>query len=149
MVIVMLETIQESELFTGVTPRILTEIANGSEEVTFHEGATIFRKGEISQDIYELIEGSVDLMALNNEVVHLTVSRGGQIFGWSALVEPYKRTATARCATEVRTIRISRYLIERIIEKHPHEGIAILKNLMRILADRLHEAYSYIQFSGV
>lgn len=143
------EAIQESELFRGVTPRILTEIAKESEEVIFKKGTTIFSKGEVSQDIYELIEGSIDLMATKKEIVHLTVSRSGQIFGWSALVEPYTRTATARCPVDTRAIRISRDSIEKTIEKHPHEGTAILKNLMRIIADRLREAYSYIQLSGV
>jgi CRP-like cAMP-binding protein len=83
----MLETIQESELFRGVTPRVLTEIANESEEMTFEEGMLLFSAGEPAQDIYELVEGSVDLVALEKELVHLTVSRSGQIFGWSALVE--------------------------------------------------------------
>ena len=144
----MIETIQESELFKGVTPRVLTEIANGSEEVTFRQGETVFRKGENSQDVYELIEGSIDLVAFDREIVHLTASRGGQIFGWSALVEPYRRTATAKCATDSRVIRIPRGSIESTIERHPHEGTVILKNLMRIIADRLRVAYSYIYSSG-
>jgi len=144
----MIETIQESELFKDVTPRVLTEIANGSEEVTFRQGETVFRKGENSQDVYELIEGSIDLVAFDREIVHLTASRGGQIFGWSALVEPYRRTATAKCATDSRVIRIPRGSIESTIERHPHEGTVILKNLMRIIADRLRVAYSYIYSSG-
>ncbi len=144
----MIETVQESELFKGVTPRVLTEIANRSEEMVFQKGQTIFTKGEDSQDVYELIEGSIDLMALGREVVHLTVSRSGQIFGWSALVEPYARTATAKCATDTKVIRIPRDAIEGTIERHPREGTVILKNLMRIVADRLRAAYSYIYGCG-
>jgi CRP-like cAMP-binding protein len=143
----MLETIQESELFKGVTPRVLAEIAEESEEAAFGKGETIFNKGEVSQDVYELIGGNVDLISLEHSIVHLTVSRGGQIFGWSALVEPYTRTATAKCTADTRVIRIPRYVIERAIERHPYEGISILKNLMSLLADRLRVAYSYIYAS--
>ena len=142
----MLETIQKSELFRGVTPRVLTEIANESEEMTFEEGTLLFSAGEPAQDIYELVEGSVDLVALEKELVHLTVSRSGQIFGWSALVEPYERTATAKCTADTKVVRMSRDSIERIIERHPREGLAILKNLMGIIAHRLREAYAYIQY---
>jgi CRP-like cAMP-binding protein len=142
----MLETIQESELFRGVTPRVLTEIANESEEMTIEEGMLLFSAGEPAQDIYELVEGSVDLVALEKELVHLTVSRSGQIFGWSALVEPYERTATAKCTADTKVVRMSRDSIERIIERHPREGLAILKNLMGIIAHRLREAYAYIQY---
>ena len=114
----------------------------------YKKGETIFRRGESSQDVYELIEGSIDLVALEREIVRLTVSRGGQIFGWSALVEPYTRTATAKCATDTRVVRIRRDSIERTIERHPHEGIFILKNLAGIIADRLRVAYSYIYSFG-
>lgn len=144
----MLETIKESELFKGVTTRVLTDIAKGCEEMAFSKGETIFSKGEKSQDVYELIEGGVDLAALESSVVHLTVSRNGQIFGWSALVEPYSRTATAICAADTRVIRIPRETVERAIEKHPHEGISILKNLLGIIRDRLQLAYSYIYACG-
>jgi CRP-like cAMP-binding protein len=142
----MLETIQESELFRGVTPRVLTEIANGSEEMTFEKGTVLFSTGETAQDIYELVDGSIDLMAPETGLVHLTVSRSGQIFGWSALVEPYERTATARCTADTKVVRMSRDSIERTIERHPHEGLAILKNLMCIIAHRLRKAYAYIQY---
>ena len=142
----MLETIQESELFRGVSPRVFTEIAKESEEMTFRKGTILFSTGDNAQDIYELVEGSVDLMALEKEIVHLTVSRSGQIFGWSALVEPYERTATAKCTADTKVVRMSRDSIERTIERHPHEGLAILKNLIRIVAQRLREAYTYIQY---
>ena len=142
----MIDTIQESELFRGVTPRVLTEIAKGSEEMTFLKGAILFGTGETAQDIYELVEGSIDLMALEKEIVHLTVSKSGQIFGWSALVEPYERTATAKCTADTKVVRMSRDSIERTIERHPHEGLVILKNLMGIIAHRLRVAYAYIRY---
>jgi CRP-like cAMP-binding protein len=146
----MLETIKESELFKGVTSRVLTDIAKGCEEMSFGKGETIFEKGESSQDVYELLEGGVDLASLERSIIHLTVSRNGQIFGWSALVEPHLRTATAICSADTRVIRIPRDAVERAIERHPHEGIFILKNLMGIITTRLQLAYSYIySFGGV
>jgi CRP-like cAMP-binding protein len=141
----MLETIQESELFKGVSPRVLEEIASGSEEMAFQQDGIIFNEGENAQDIYELVQGSIDLMTMEKEIVHVTVSRSGQIFGWSALVEPYTRTATAKCTSQTKVIRMSRGSIERTIERHPHEGLAILKNLMGIIAQRLRDAYTYIK----
>lgn len=144
----MLESIKESELFKGVTVRVLTDIAKGCEEAIFRKGEAIFKKGDSSQDVYEIIEGGVDLVALERSIVHLTVSRNGQVFGWSALVEPHVRTATAICSTDTRVIRIPRDVVERAIEKHPHEGISILKNLMGIITDRLRLAYSYIYLVG-
>jgi CRP-like cAMP-binding protein len=142
----MFETIQEAELLKGVSDRVLTDIAKESEEVTLEAGTILFNAGEDAQHIYELMEGNVDLIMLEKHIVHLTVSRTGQMFGWSALVEPYKRTAAAKCKSPTKVIRMSRDSIERIIEKHPHEGLAILKNLIRIVAQRLRDAYTYIHY---
>ncbi len=144
----MLETIQESELFRGVTPRVLTEIATASEEITFPKGTILFNAGEAAQDIYELVDGNIDLMAVEKDIVHLTVSRSGQIFGWAALVAPYERTATAKCTADSKVVRMSRDSIQRTIERHPHEGLAILQNLMGIIAHRLREAYAFIQYNA-
>jgi len=140
----MFDIIQEAELFKGVSERVLTEIANDGEEVTFEADTVLFNAGDAAQHIYELTEGSVDLIMLEEHIVHLTVSRTGQIFGWSALVEPYMRTATTKCTARTRAIKMSRHSIERAIEKHPHEGLVILKNLTRIIAGRLQDAYAYI-----
>ena len=144
----MLDSIQEAELFRGVSERVLTDIANEGEELTFEAGTILFNAGEDAQHIYELIEGSVDLIMLEKHIVHLTVSRTGQIFGWSALVDPYTRTATAKCTSQTKVIKMSRDSIEKAIERHPHEGLAILKNLTRIIAARLRNAYTYIHLLG-
>jgi CRP/FNR family transcriptional regulator, cyclic AMP receptor protein len=142
----MFETIQEAELFKGVSDRVLTDIAKESEEVTLEAGTVLFNTGDNAQHVYELVEGSVDLVVLEKEIMYLTVGRTGQIFGWSALVEPYKRTAAAKCTSPTKVIGMSRDSIERIIEKHPHEGLTILKNLIRIVAQRLRDAYTYIHY---
>ena len=144
----MLDSIQEAELFRGVSDRVLAEIANEGEELTFEAGTTLFDAGEDARHIYELVEGSVDLIMLEKHIVHLTVSRTGQIFGWSALVDPYTRTATAKCTSQTKVIKMSRDSIEKAIERHPHEGLAILKNLTRIIAARLRNAYTYIHLLG-
>jgi CRP-like cAMP-binding protein len=142
----MFEAIEESELFKGVSPRIMAELAKESEELSFPVGTAIFNAGENSDYFYELVEGKIDLLALKKEVIHLSMSRAGQVFGWTALVEPYIRTATARCAADTKVVRISRPSVEKIIENHPHEGIVVLKNLMRIIAGRLAKAYAYIEY---
>jgi CRP/FNR family transcriptional regulator, cyclic AMP receptor protein len=144
----MLESIGEADLFEGVGEDVLREIARDSEELTFEQGAIVYGEGEVSENIYRLTEGSVDLIMLEAHIVHLTVSGTGQIFGWSALVQPYRRTATARCKTPTKVVKISRASIERIIESHPHEGLKILKNLAGIIARRLRDAYAYIHYYG-
>ena len=144
----MLDTVQESELFRGVSQRVMSEIGKSSEEITYKKDSIIFNADETAHYIYELVEGNVDIMMLEKDVVHLTASRTGQIFGWSALVEPFVYTASAKCASDAKVIRISKDSIENVIKRHPEEGLVILQHLAGIISKRLRKAYKYIEHHG-
>ena len=94
--------------------------------------------------IYELAEGIVDIVVSEKDNMHYSIMRAKEIFGWSALVEPYVYTATARCITNVKVIRIARDAIEDIVKRHPAEGLIIYKHLAGLIGQRLRSAYQYI-----
>lgn len=135
---------KEFDLFKGVSQRIIAEIGKLGEEVSFNRDEVIFTAEEAGSSFYELVEGEVDIVVLEKENMHFIVKRPGEIFGWSALVEPYVYSATARCLTPVRVIRIRRDVIENEVKRHPEEGLIIYKHLVGIVAQRLRSAYQYI-----
>ncbi|HBA54584.1 cyclic nucleotide-binding domain-containing protein [Syntrophorhabdus aromaticivorans] len=133
--------IKESDLFKGVSQRFITRIANNSEEENFKRNAIVFRGGDKASHFYVLVEGAVDISLATADSAHMSVSRPGEIFGWSALVEPYAYTATAKCTKDTKVIKVARDSIENAITEHPAEGLAVLKNLAGIIAQRLRYAY--------
>jgi CRP-like cAMP-binding protein len=139
---------QESDLFKSVSDRIIGEIGRASVEVVFEPDTLIFKVDDEASAIYELVEGAVDIMVLEKEHVQYTVMRPGEIFGWSAMVEPYVYTATARAATIVKAIEIDRSIIEATVIRHPAEGLIIYKNLAGIIGQRLKSAYQHIYREG-
>ena len=132
--------ITESDLFKGVSQRFITRIANGSDEQTYKRNSVIFERDEEASHFYVLVAGDVHIEIVETEGV-LAVNRPGEVFGWSALVEPYRYTATAKCVRDTRVIKISRDIVESAIKDHPNEGLAVLKNLTGIIANRLRYAY--------
>jgi CRP-like cAMP-binding protein len=132
--------IMESDLFRGVSQRFITRIANGAEEVSYRKGAVIFERGAEASHFYVLASGHVNI-EVGEAQEALAVSRRGEVFGWSALVEPYRYTATAGCSRDTQVIKVSRDILEAAIKEHPSEGIAVLKNLIGIIAGRLRYAY--------
>ncbi|OPY76448.1 MAG: Cyclic nucleotide-binding domain protein [Syntrophorhabdus sp. PtaU1.Bin153] len=139
---------QESDLFKGVSNRVIAEIGRSGVELVFEPDAIIFTTDDEGSTIYELVEGTVEIMVLEREHIQYTVTKPGEIFGWSALVEPYVYTATARAATSVRAIGISRDIIEATVTRHPAEGLIIYKNLAGIIGQRLKGAYQHIYRQG-
>ena len=135
---------KESDLFKGVSQRVLGEIGKIAEEISFEKDAVIFRTDEEAPYIYELVQGVVDIVVLERDNMHFSVMRPGEIFGLSALVEPYVYTATANCVSDVKVIRIARDSIENVVQHHPAEGLMIYKHLAGIIGNRLRSAYQYI-----
>jgi CRP-like cAMP-binding protein len=135
---------KESDLFKGVSQRVLNEIGKKSEEAFFSKDSIIFRAEEEAVYIYELAEGAVDIVVSEKDNMHYSVMRPNEIFGWSALVEPYVYTATARCTTDVKVVRITRDVIEEAVKHHPAEGLIIYKHLAGLIGQRLRSAYQYI-----
>ena len=139
---------QESVLFKGVSNRVIGEIGRGAAEVVFEPDTVIFKSDDEASTIYELVEGTVEIMVLEKEHMQFTVARPGEIFGWSAMVEPYVYTATARAATRVKAIGITRDIIEATVTRHPAEGLIIYKNLAGIIGQRLKSSYQHIYRQG-
>jgi len=135
---------KESDLFKGVSQRVLNEIGRKGEEMFFNKDSIIFSAEEEAAYIYELAEGTVDIVVSERDNMHYSIMRPNEIFGWSALVEPYVYTATARCTTDVKVVRIARDVIEDAVKHHPAEGLIIYKHLAGLIGQRLRSAYQYI-----
>jgi CRP-like cAMP-binding protein len=135
---------KESDLFKGVSQRVISEIGKKSEELFFEKDSTIFKVDEVAAYAYELAEGTVDIVVSEKDNMHYSIMRPSEIFGWSALVEPYVYTATARCVTDVKVVRIARDVIEEAVKHHPEEGLIIYKHLAGLIGQRLRSAYQYI-----
>ena len=135
---------KESDLFKGVSQRVIGEIGKKSEELFFEKDSIIFKLDEDAAFVYELAEGTVDIVVSEKDNMHYSVMRPNEIFGWSALVEPYVYTATARCVTDVKVVRIARDIIEEAVKHHPAEGLIIYKHLAGLIGQRLRSAYQYI-----
>ncbi|OPX95481.1 MAG: Cyclic nucleotide-binding domain protein [Syntrophorhabdus sp. PtaU1.Bin002] len=139
---------QESDLFKGVSNRVIAEIGRGGVELVFEPDALIFKTDDEASTIYELVEGTVEITVLEKEHIQYTVARPGEIFGWSAMIEPYVYTAMARAVTLVKAIGINRDIIEATVTRHPAEGLIIYKNLAGIIGQRLKGAYQHIYRQG-
>lgn len=147
-VMMIVEAIEESDLFQGVSSQFLDEIGRAGEIRNYKIDAVIFKANEKAKYVYQLLEGQIDIIMAEKEIIHFTVNRPGEIFGWSALVEPYTYTATAKSNTDSRVVRISRESIEKIILKYPSDGLALLRHLTSIISQRLRHAYLYIYNKG-
>ena len=139
--------VREIELFKGIASHIIDEIAELATEETFPLGHVLFRKGDVADYLYILEEGAVNIVIQEQGHISFPVNQLGRVLGWSALVEPNRYTATAECVKDSKVIKIDGGRLMRILEKHPREGMTIMRRLAGVIATRLVKSYQEVSAS--
>ena len=136
---VSVDTLKKLDLFVGLMDLELEAISEISEIAEYPRGTVIFKEGDEAASLYVLIEGNVALnfeVGRNREVIVHSVGYG-QAFGWSALVQPYLFTASARCTNNSRVLTIDRKRLRKLFELDCHMGFVIMEKLAGLVSNRL------------
>ena len=136
--------IKEVDLFLGIPSHMIDEIAALATEEVFAAGSILFQSGESADSLFILEEGRVEITIGEEGHTCFPLDRSGDMFGWSALVEPNQYTGSARCVRESKVIRIDGNRLMRIFEKHPTEGLRVMMRLAGVIASRLVKSYQEI-----
>jgi len=136
--------INEVELFKGIPSHFLNKIASHAEEQAFPAEHVLFVEGDFADYLYVLEEGEIDISIQGQERVSFPVNQPGQLFGWSAFVEPNRYTAAAKTVKESKVIRIDGDLLLGLFEKYPSEGLTVMKRLAAVIGSRLVKCYQEI-----
>jgi CRP-like cAMP-binding protein len=142
------ELLRRFPFFGGLSDAQLREISMITEEEIFEKGSIILADKKPADKLCLLIDGSVDLVYLSVDELGLNPGPAkelmageinpGEIFGISALIEPYIYGSTVRASMKSRVLIIKapelRSLInaDSILENH------LLKQTIHALMDRLN-----------
>lgn len=128
--------LRQVPLFSGLPPQDLDQIAALTTEAHFSEGRYLFRQGEDGEEMFVIIDGTVEVRAHSPEAGdHRVALRGaGEHVGELALLRRQPRSADVIAhGGDVRTLTLSRRALERILLDRP--GVAV--RMLGTLADRL------------
>jgi len=127
------------DLVTERTRRALLAFA---ETRTLSKGGVVFRTGDSSDGLYELVSGKVKLSRLPGETPDhpanrheslLRVVSAGQIFGELGVFDGGPRNATAVAVTKAVVRRYPQADIQRMVREHPDLAVACLTHVSRRL----------------
>jgi CRP-like cAMP-binding protein len=133
--------IAQSELFKGLSEQALQALTGRGVERSYEKGDPVFREGDEAKTFHILKHGSVELVMGTQEELCFTVSMPGQVFGWSALVEPHRYRATARCTSPAQTGEIGREVVDTVVDQYEGVGAIIFRNLSTIVTEKLRRVY--------
>ena len=133
--------VKEIDLFRGIDPEVMEEIANICSEEKYTKDTVLFEKGEEAKSLYILEQGALNLVIKNGGSLIYSLTESGQVFGWSSMVESGVYTASGVCATDLKAVKIKREKLDKIFDRHPEVGFKVLKRLARVISQRLSNAY--------
>ena len=133
--------VNEIDLFKGIDPEVMEEIANICSEEEYAKDTVLFEKGEEAEFFYILEQGTLNLVIKNGGSLIYGLTESGQVFGWSSMVESGVYTASGVCGTDLKAVKIKREKIDKIFARHPEVGFKVLKRLAGVISQRLSNAY--------
>src|SRR5512137_116345 len=108
------ELLRRYPFFAFLDEAQLRAVAMLSEEIEVEDGALVFDSGKPAEALWLLTEGSLDLYyvvadredpELRKEFF-LSEFSAGDVFGISALIEPYRYTASVRASAASRVVKM-------------------------------------------
>lgn len=136
-----LAAIRRIKLFKYLSDPELKLLLAEAEMMAFRLGETIVAQGDMSEYLFAVLSGSVDVSVqdLENEVYICTI-HPGEVFGEAAIFMSEKRTATVVAAEKCRVVRIHRADILYFLRQYPKGGIKILMLVLNSLLTKLRAA---------
>lgn len=138
------DTLKKCELFSNLGAEHLEKLSLHCRDESFAQGVVLFKEGDEARELYILKEGRVVLEMEVRPIasrpaiptaVELMIKN--EIVGWSALVEPYVYTLSARCMTYCSTLAIRGDIFRQTMADDPVLGYEVMKQLSRIISLRL------------
>ena len=123
----------------------LKAVAMTSDEITVEKDECLLQSGQPAQHLHFLIDGSIayylSVTAEHDPSYHHEYYIGninpGEIFGISALIEPYRYTATIRAASTCRVIRIEANPLRDLCENDNKLNVEFLRAITKAAMERL------------
>ncbi len=134
-----------SELLKGFSPIHIERFQDLATTVTAEAGTELFGSGEYAQHLYVALDGEVELRmnvpewwGIDTPHRKVSTAKAGQIFGWSALVEPFVYSLTAVCVTDATLARFEGSQLADLCVRDPHVGYRLLGQVLKVVSGRFH-----------
>jgi CRP-like cAMP-binding protein len=118
---------------------MLRQVAMQAEEKSFEAGERLFEEGRPARHLLMLETGKVDIVYRlpNGRDVIVDTLVEGDIMAWSALLEPFRLTASGVARSAGRMIAIEAEALRGLCQSHPELGLPMMTEIARTLRDRL------------
>ncbi len=140
-----IKDLQGVDIFAGLSDNDLEQIRKVCIQRTYQAGELCAVQGETTDELRIVnggkvaIEVRIEVIPYTQTLSVVTLTRGN-VFAWSALVEPHVLTASARCIERTQIICIKASDLQHIFKQWSLIERVVMKNLATVISSRLRDS---------
>jgi CRP/FNR family cyclic AMP-dependent transcriptional regulator len=135
------ETLRRLALFASIDDEMIKCIAMAGEVKAVEKGEWLFQEGETAKHLFIILRGRVEIeVSLGPQELHqigVCSLMEGDLFGWSALVDPYQYQLGAVTSTQCHLVQFNGVRLCEIFAHHPSVGYLMMSRITKIIGSRL------------
>jgi signal transduction histidine kinase len=124
--------LKEVEIFSAFDDSILMEFVKSMTEVHLKKDDALFKKGDIGNAMYIIIEGSVQIH--DNDYIFTTLNNK-QFFGEYSLIDSAVRSATVTAIRDSKLLELKQSVFNQVTQQRPELWKNVLVSLIKRLRD--------------
>jgi len=128
------------EIFQDLTESELENVAQIAQKVEYKAGKRIFAEKSLATDLYLVLAGKVIIKMgedeYDNQLTTDTISPG-EIFGWSALTDPFTFTAGAYAQVDTQLLSFDGERLRKHFNINNHVGYKIMMRIASVISQRI------------
>jgi CRP/FNR family cyclic AMP-dependent transcriptional regulator len=139
---VSVEVLRSLTCFGGVSSETLNALAAIAEDVEFQSGQVLWHSGDKASKMYLVRQGQIDVIypLRDDKQCILDTVVGGEMTGWSAVIEPFMFTATGVARESGRALVLPAAGLRDLCQRDAAFGYRLFMQVAKTLASRLEGA---------
>ena len=141
-----LSVLGKVDIFKGLSPEELLEIARICGAKSFKAGDIVFEEDSEGDELYIIHRSSVEVRIWTRSPdgerrqTPINTLWEGRSFGEMVLIGGGTRSATIRCAEDCLLLVINRFDFDRLCERNPRIGYRVMRNIAEDLIFKLRSS---------
>jgi predicted acylesterase/phospholipase RssA/CRP-like cAMP-binding protein len=128
----LLEFLASVPLFSGLERSVLADLEPELQWMTLAAGEYLFRKGDPADCLYLVVHGRLRVLSEREDGSEQTIGDlgRGQCVGEFGLLTDEPRAATVRPLRDTELIRVSKAVVERLLDRHPRSMLGFVRSII-------------------
>jgi CRP/FNR family cyclic AMP-dependent transcriptional regulator len=136
------QSLRDHLLFAGLDSRYLDLLSHYAWSVGFADGSFLFREGQPAEKFFLILDGKVSLetAAPGSGAIVVQTIGGGEVAGFSWLLEPHRWEFDGRAVGTVRAIGLDGARLREECDEDPALGYELMRRFARLATRRMQAA---------